>query len=58
MFQKCMILAAVDDDLPEQTEYFRLSVSTTESLVDIQRPIVRIYITDNGKTISLYDVGL
>lgn len=53
-----MTLAAVDDDLPEQTEYFRLSVSTTEPLVDIQHPIVKICITDNGKTVSLYDVGL
>ena len=53
-----MTLAAVDDDLPEQMEYFQLTVSTNESLVYIQRPIVRIYITDNGKTISLLDVGL
>lgn len=58
VFQKCMTLAAVDDDLPEQMEYFRLSVSTTEPLVDIQRPTVRIYITDNGKTVNPLDVGL
>ena len=48
-FQKCMTLAAIDDDLPEEREFFRISVSSSDSLVDIdQRSSVRIYITDNG----------
>lgn len=58
VFRKCMTLAAVDDDLSEQMEYFRLSVSTTEPLVDIPRALVRIYIIDNGKIVNLLEFGL
>ena len=48
-FQKCMTMTAVDDDLPEDTEYFRIRVSSSDSLVDIdRRNPVRVYITDNG----------
>lgn len=56
MFQKCMSVTAVDDELPEQMEYFQFSVSTNEDLVDIRRPTVSIYIIDNGKIINLLDV--
>ena len=50
MFQKCMTLAAVDDVVPEETEFFRVSISSMDELVDIdEHSSVRIYITDNGR---------
>ena len=48
-FQKCMTLSAVDDNFPEEKEFFRISLSSSDSLVDFERTMVRIYITDNGK---------
>lgn len=48
-FQKCMTLAAVDDDLPEEMEFFRVTISSADEFVDIaQRSSVRVYVTDNG----------
>lgn len=48
IIQKCMTLAAEDDALPEDEESFRVSVSSVDSRVTINRNSVRIYITDNG----------
>ncbi|CAI8019496.1 hypothetical protein GBAR_LOCUS11718 [Geodia barretti] len=46
-FRKCMTLTAVDDILPEQKEFFRIRVSSSDNLVNIQHSTVKIYITDN-----------
>ena len=47
-YQKCMTLTAVDDILPEENEFFRISISSSDSLIDIEESTVRVYITDNG----------
>ena len=55
MFQKCMTLAAADDDLPEETEFFRVTISSTDEVVEIdQRRSVRVYITDNGTLVCRF----
>ena len=46
--RKCMTLTTVDDILPEQKEFFRIRVSSSDNLVNIQHSTVKIYITDNG----------
>ena len=44
-----MMMAATDDDIPEEKEFFRLNVSSSDSMVDVdERSSVRIYINDNG----------
>lgn len=47
-YQKCKTLTAVDDNLPEENEFFRISISSSDSLIHIEESIVRVYITDNG----------
>ena len=49
-----MTLAAVDDVLPEEKEFFRIRVSSSDSFVNIQQSTVKIYITDDG-TCKLYE---
>ena len=48
IFQKCITLSAVDDVLPEASEFVTVRVSTNDSLVTLDRESVRVYITDNG----------
>ena len=53
-----MTLAAVDDNLPEETEFFRVTISSTDELVDIdQRRAVRVYITDNGMLVYCHTLN-
>ena len=49
-----MMMAATDDDIPEEKEFFRLNVSSSDSMVDVdERSSVRIYINDNGINLNL-----
>ena len=48
---KCVTITAVDDRVPEGDEYITVSLSTSDSLVNIQRDSVNVTIMDNGTII-------